>query len=95
MIRSMTGFGRGEYVCEGKEFRVEVKAVNHRYSDIFIRIPRQISFLEERVREVISKTVFRGKVDVFISYEDYNEDSKTILIDDGLVKSYINAVKIL
>jgi len=60
--------------------------VNHRYCDIYIKLPRQISFLEDKVREVIGKSISRGKVDVFINYEDFSEDSKNILIDEGLAK---------
>ena len=95
MIRSMTGFGRGKSQADGMECLVEVKTVNHRYSDVYIKIPRQISFLEDKVREVVSKTVSRGKADVFISFDDFSEESRSILIDDGLAKTYINSVRLL
>ncbi len=95
MIKSMTGFGRGESRGEGKEFLVEIKTVNHRYSDIFIKMPRQISYLEDKVRAAISKELSRGKIDVFISFEDYGEDSKVVLIDEPLSKAYIGAVELL
>ncbi|AEV69314.1 YicC/YloC family endoribonuclease [Acetivibrio clariflavus] len=93
MIKSMTGFGRGKSQADGMECLVEIKTVNHRYSDIYIKIPRQIAFLEDKVREAISKSISRGKVDVFISFEDFSEDSKSILIDEGLAKTYISAVQ--
>ncbi|WP_038288910.1 YicC/YloC family endoribonuclease [Acetivibrio straminisolvens] len=95
MIRSMTGFGRGKSQADGREFLVEIKTVNHRYCDIYIKLPRQISFLEDKVREVIGKSISRGKVDVFISYDDFSEDSKNILIDEGLAKTYIKSVEYL
>lgn len=95
MIRSMTGFGRGKSQADGMEFLVEIKTVNHRYSDVYIKLPRQISFLEDKVREVVSKSVSRGKADVFISLEDFSEDSRSILIDEGLAKTYINTVRLL
>ncbi len=95
MIKSMTGFGRGESRGDGKEFQVEIKTVNHRYSDLFIKMPRQISYLEEKVRSTISKELSRGKIDVFISFEDYSEDSKVVLIDEALSKAYISSVEIL
>lgn len=95
MIRSMTGFGRGEAQKEGKEFLVEIKTVNHRYSDIFIKIPRQISFLEDKVREIVNKSLSRGKIDVFISFEDTSDSSKSVLLDEGLAKTYIAAVETL
>jgi uncharacterized protein (TIGR00255 family) len=91
----MTGFGRGEYREEGKEFTVEIKTVNHRYSDVFIRMPRVIGFLEDRVRDRVGKAVSRGKIDVFITYNDYSEDSKTVNVDEALAKSYVSAVQTL
>ncbi len=94
-IKSMTGFGRGEHKEKGKEFLVEIKTVNHRYSDIFIKMPRNLSFLEERIRSIISKSVSRGKVDVFVSFDNYGEDSKEVQLDETLAKSYTNAVKLL
>ncbi len=95
MIKSMTGFGRGEYSRDGKEFTVEIKTVNHRYSDIFIKMPRQIGFLEDRVRELVGKAISRGKIDVFITYYNYSEDSKHVAFDEGLAKAYISAVESL
>ncbi|MCX7746845.1 MAG: YicC family protein [Clostridia bacterium] len=92
MIRSMTGFGRGESQAEGKSFLVEIKAVNHRYCDVFVKMPRQLTFLEDKIRDMVSKSVSRGKLDIYISYEDYGEDSKTVLIDNVLAKTYIDAV---
>lgn len=92
MIKSMTGFGRGEKRDNGKEFIVEIKAVNHRYCDIYVKMPRQISFLEDRVREVVSRSISRGKVDVFITYENYGENSKKVVFDEALAKAYTDAI---
>ncbi len=58
MIKSMTGFGRGKYENEGREYTIEIKSVNHKYSDISVKLPRQISYLEENVRKEISKNIF-------------------------------------
>ncbi|HEY5585544.1 MAG TPA: YicC/YloC family endoribonuclease [Ruminiclostridium sp.] len=93
MVRSMTGFGRGTYSDDGKEFTVEIKSVNHRYIDFYIKLPRQIGFLEERVREVVSKSLFRGKVDIFISFEDRSDDSRSVTLDEALASAYIQAVE--
>lgn len=93
MIKSMTGFGRGKSQADGMECLVEIKTVNHRYSDVYIKIPRQISFLEDKVREVVGKSVSRGKADVFVSFDDFSEDSRSILIDESLAKTYINTVR--
>lgn len=95
MIRSMTGFGRGESQGNSREFSVEIKTINHRYSDVFIKMPRQLSFLEDRVRDRVNKAVSRGKIDVYISFDDYNEEAKTILLDEGMVKAYIHATELL
>ena len=92
MVRSMTGFGRGTFSDSGKEFTVEIKSVNHRYIDFYIKLPRQIAFLEERVREIVSKRIYRGKVDIFISFEDRSEDSKSVTLDEALADAYIQAI---
>lgn len=93
MVRSMTGFGRGTYSENGKEFTVEIKSVNHRYIDFYIKMPRQIAFMEDKVREVVSKSLFRGKVDIFISFEDHSDDSKSVMLDEALANAYIQAIK--
>ena len=93
MVRSMTGFGRGEYSRDGKEFTVEVKTVNHRYFDIYIKMPRQIGFLEDRVRELLGKAISRGKIDVYITYTNYGDDAKRVVIDEQLAKAYISALE--
>lgn len=93
MIKSMTGFGRGESKGDGKEFLVEIKTVNHRYSDIFIKVPRQISFLEDKIRETVGKSLSRGKIDVYVSYDEYGEDSRSVALDEPLAKAYINALE--
>jgi len=95
MIKSMTGFGRGKIEDGGKELMVEIKTVNHRYCDIYIKMPRQISFLEDKVREVIRKKISRGKVDVYITYDDFSEDSKDIIIDRALAEAYNRSVQLL
>ncbi|NTV89001.1 MAG: YicC family protein [Clostridiales bacterium] len=93
MIKSMTGFGRGEAREDGIEFMVEIKTVNHRYTDVFVKMPRQIGFLEEKVRNLVSKAVSRGKIDVFITYSNTSEDSKSVVYDEGLAKAYIASVQ--
>ena len=92
-MRSMTGFGRGKYENDGREYVVEIKAVNHKYSDISIKMPRQISYLEDKVRKEILKDVFRGKIDVFISMVDYSEKGKAIKINRELAKVYISELR--
>lgn len=93
MIKSMTGFGRARIESEGREYSVEIKSVNHKYSDISIKIPRQISYLEEKIRKEISSKVSRGKIDVFITLQDYSEKGKNIKINKKLAKIYISQLK--
>jgi uncharacterized protein (TIGR00255 family) len=95
MIRSMTGYGRGIHQDENREFQVEIKTVNHRYTDISIKMPRQILSLEERVREMVTKNLLRGKIDVYISYKNTSESSKVVFIDEAVASSYLDAVKSL
>jgi uncharacterized protein (TIGR00255 family) len=91
----MTGFGRGEYKSEKQDFLVEIKTVNHRYSDLFLKLPRQLSFLEDKIRESISKCISRGKIDVFVSYEEYGDNSRSVLLDEPLAKAYLKSVEAL
>lgn len=92
MVRSMTGFGRGTSTENGREYLVEIKTVNHRYLDTSIRITRAYSFLENRVRETISKKIVRGKVDISIWIEEFGTSGRTMLLDEGLVNLYIDSL---
>ena len=69
MIKSMTGFGRGEHASETLKFTVEMKSVNHRYLDSNVRIPKEYAFLDTSIRSELKKYLGRGKVDVFVTYE--------------------------
>ena len=71
MVRSMTGYGRGEAVLNGRTVTVEVHSVNNRYLDCSIKMPRAYLFAEETFKSRVQGSISRGKVDVFISYEDY------------------------
>ena len=94
-IRSMTGFGRGSNSSNGKKFIFEIKTVNHRYTDIYIKSPRGLIFIEDKVREEISKVVSRGKSDVFITYENVSVGNNTVIFDEGLAVSYIEALTLI
>ena len=93
MIRSMTGFGRGEAQDTVKKFTVEMKSVNHRFSEIVIRMPKFYSPLEDRIRKVIQQEVARGRVDVFVSYEQIGTKKKQIQVDKELAMAYSNALR--
>ncbi|MBQ3601270.1 MAG: YicC family protein [Lachnospiraceae bacterium] len=90
MLKSMTGFGRFEAVSEERKLVVEIKSVNHRYSDISIRLPKKLSFLETAVRNKLKEYISRGKVDVFIGYEDYTEGKVCVKYNEELALAYWN-----
>lgn len=93
MLRSMTGYGRNEAVIGTKKITVEVKSVNHRFSDYNIKVPRQYGFLEEHMRLLISKAAARGKVDVYISIEACGEADKVVTVNEELAGNYIEALR--
>jgi uncharacterized protein (TIGR00255 family) len=90
MIKSMTGFGRYEVSSEDKKIIVEMKAVNHRYCDISIKMPKKLSFFEAGIRNVLKKYIQRGKVDIFITYEDYAENKICVKYNEDIAKAYYN-----
>lgn len=93
MIRSMTGYGKANLSIEEREYQVEIKSVNHRYLDINIKIPRTLGYLEETIKKQISEKIKRGKVDVFINFENNSQEGKNIKINKELAKIYINQLK--
>jgi len=93
MVKSMTGFGRSILPLEERRYTIEIKTVNHRYNDISIRLPRFLISLEDPLRQLISKSVSRGKTDVFVNVENLSENSKLIKIDEALAGSYITEMK--
>ena len=95
MIRSMTGFGRSKYEIEGREYTVDIRSVNHKYSDISIKMPRTIAYLEDKVRKEILANVSRGKIDVFITMEDFSDKGKEIKLNKQLAKAYIDELRSL
>lgn len=94
MAYSMTGFGRGEYTEDNYSFIVDVRSVNHRYSDFSVRLPKSLLGLEDKIREYASSQIGRGKVDIFVNYDSFGQDVD-IKIDANLTKSYINCLKVI
>lgn len=93
MIRSMTGFGRGSYENEGREYLVEVKSVNHKYCDINFRMPKSFSGIENKLRKLIEKYLSRGKIDIFIDFQNYSDSGNNIKFNKELAKAYIKNLK--
>lgn len=88
MLKSMTGFGRSEISGEDRKITVEMKAVNHRYCDISVKMPKKLSFFEAGIRNVLKQYIGRGKIDVFITYEDFTENNICVKYNSDLAKEY-------
>jgi uncharacterized protein (TIGR00255 family) len=88
MLKSMTGFGRCEIAKIERKITVEMKAVNHRYCDISIKMPKKLSFFEAGIRNVLKQYIGRGKVDLYITYEDYTENNVCVKYNADLAREY-------
>ena len=93
MVKSMTGYGKSSLSIDTREYQVEIKSVNHKYIDTNIKMPRIISYLEEDIRKIITSKIKRGKIDIFISFENYSKDGNDIQINSNLAKMYIQNLK--
>ena len=89
MIKSMTGFGRCEHVQGDRKFTVEIKAVNHRYFDVNIKMPKKFNFFESAIRSVMKQYIQRGKVDVFITCEDDTENNFSLKYNENIAGEYL------
>ena len=89
MIKSMTGFGRCEHVQGNRKFTVEIKAVNHRYFDVNIKMPKKFNFFEYAIRSVMKEYIQRGKVDVFITCEDDTENNFSLKYNENIAGEYL------
>ena len=90
MIKSMTGFGRCEFTDEKRKFTIELKSVNHRYLDVNIKMPKKLNFFENSIRALLKEYIERGKVDVYITYEDYTEDNYALKYNSALAAQYLD-----
>ena len=93
MAISMTGFGRGEYKDDNYYFLVECKTINHKYCDINIRLPRKISFLEDKIRNFIKDYIKRGRVDVYIKLDLLGSEDVNLKFDEILASQYVNILR--
>ncbi|MBQ0004808.1 MAG: YicC family protein [Clostridiales bacterium] len=92
MIKSMTGFGRGQYTDSQKTITVEIRAVNHRYCDIFVKMPRRYSFAEEKIKAEVKKKLARGKIEIGVSIDTFGTTDTDIRLDKALAGKYYNAL---
>ena len=93
MIKSMTGYGRAVETVGGREFTVEVRSVNNRYLDCTVKLPRNLIFAEEAVKQAVKSTISRGKVDVFISVKSEAEEDLKVSLNRGVLEGYLGAMR--
>ena len=93
MAISMTGFGRGEYKDDNYYFLIECKTINHKYCDINIRLPRKISFLEDKARNFIKNYIKRGRVDIYIKLDLLGSEDVNLKFDEKLANQYVNILR--
>lgn len=93
MIKSMTGFGRSEIVENNRKFTVEIKSVNHRYLDVNVKMPKKLNYFEAALRNELKNYISRGKVDIFISYEDFNERNSSVRYNEALAEEYLKYLR--
>lgn len=93
MIKSMTGFGRCEVQEAERKIVVEMKSVNHRYLDVNIKMPKKLNFFEAAIRSELKNYIQRGKVDIFITYEDYTESNVCVKYNKELAAEYVGYLK--
>ena len=89
MIKSMTGFGRAEIAEDNKKVTVEIKSVNHRYLDVSIKMPKKLNFFDASIRNLLKEYMQRGKIDLFITYEDNSENNVTIKYHPEVASEYL------
>ena len=95
MVKSMTGYGRGEYIDEKKSITVEIKAVNHRYCDVYVKMPRRYSFAEERIKSDVRDALKRGKIEVLVTVDSFGESENDIRLNEDVARKYYRALKAL
>ncbi len=93
MVRSMTGFGRAQAAVEGFNITVEIRSVNHRYFEFYAKLPRTYSFLEEKIKSLLSSKISRGKVECSVQLEATADESVIVSVNEPLAKGYVDAVK--
>ena len=93
MIKSMTGYGRGEATSDGRTASIEIKSVNHRYSEISVRVSNRYSFVEDEVKRLVKKNSSRGKIDVSIVFNSTNEEDALVSLNFAVAKQYFSGLR--
>ena len=92
-MKSMTGFGRATLESNGKNYIIEIKTVNNKYSDITVKSPKRLSFMEDKIRKQIANRITRGKVEVSVSFFDFSNKSKNVVLNKEIAKEYIKQLR--
>lgn len=92
MVKSMTGFGRYEAASRDYKISVEIKSVNHRYCDLNIKQPKKFNAFENDIRNIVKQYASRGKIDVYVSFEDYSEGVVSVRYNSSVAKGYMDAI---
>ena len=92
-MKSMTGFGRSSLESNGKNYIIEIKTVNNKYSDITVKSPKRLSFMEDKIRKQIANRITRGKVEVSVSFFDFSNKSKNVVLNKEIAKEYIKQLR--
>lgn len=92
-MKSMTGFGRASLESNGKNYIIEIKTVNNKYSDITVKSPKRLSFMEDKIRKQIANRMTRGKVEVSVSFFDFSNKSKNVVLNKEIAKEYIKQLR--
>ena len=92
MIKSMTGFGRGESCDDKRRFTIEVRTINHKYNDIIVKKPKHLNYLEERIKKEVKASCSRGRIEIYVSMENINDQDVFVKPDMLLAKSYKSAL---
>jgi len=90
MIKSMTGFGRCEITENNKKLTIEIKSVNHRYFDVSIKMTKKFMFFESAIRNILKEYAVRGKIDIYLTYEDMSGTDENIKYNESLAREYYN-----
>lgn len=93
MIKSMTGYGRADKKVELRDYQIEIKSVNHKYLDITIKMPKNISHKEEEIKKLVKSKLHRGKIDILVTFTDNSVENKKITLNTDLAKIYINQLR--
>ena len=92
-MKSMTGFGRAKLEKNNRIYSIEIKSVNHKYNDLTVKMPRFLNPLEDKIRKTVSESISRGKIDVYINFQNYSDKGKNIKVNTELAKVYIGELQ--